>query len=150
VDYPSDREEIEILRATTNKKPSKLTPVLNAKDILSLQEATSEILVADYVIEYASRLVRATRPKQPEAPAFVKNYVEWGAGPRAGQSLIKGAKAFAALDGRPNASCEDIRRVALPVLRHRVGLSFAAETEGIDDITLVRKLLETVKEPERS
>ncbi|MCZ7645335.1 MAG: MoxR family ATPase [Planctomycetota bacterium] len=147
VDYPSPEEETEIYRFTTHGKPAKLRAILGADDIARVQDVVDRIVVSDYVLEYVTALVRATRPKTPEAPKFVKEYVDWGAGPRAGQYLIKGGKAIAAMEGRVNVSCEDVRRVAVPVLRHRIGTNFQAESSGIDAVQLVELLLKEVREP---
>ena len=113
----------------------------------SLPGGVQSVPVSEYVVKYVARLVRATRPKDPSAPEFVKTMVDWGAGPRAGQYLILGAKAFAAMDGRYTASIEDVRRVATPVLRHRIGCNFAAGSEGVDSDEIVRRLLEAIPEP---
>ena len=147
VDYPSAEEESEIYRFTTQGKPSTLTPLLKAQDIFAAQELVDRVVVSDYVIQYVTDLVRRTRPKTPEAPKFIKEWVDWGAGPRAGQFLIKGAKALAAMEGRINVACEDIRRVAVPVLRHRIGTNFQAESSGIDSVKLVQMLVKEVPEP---
>ena len=98
-------------------------------------------------MDYVTNIVRATRPKTPEAPPFVREMVEWGAGPRAGQYLIWGGKAMAAMAGRFNVSCQDIRDVAIPVLRHRIATNFQAQSEGVDSVVVVNKLLETIEEP---
>jgi MoxR-like ATPase len=104
--------------------------------------------VSEYVVKYVAGLVRATRPGDPTAPEFVRQMVDWGAGPRAGQYLILGGKAFAAMDGRFTVSTEDVRRVAVPVLRHRIGCNFAASSEGVDSVEIVRRLIEATPEPE--
>ena len=147
VDYPSPEEETEIYRFTTHGKPTKLKPILTADDIFRVQETVDRIVVSDYVLEYVTGLVRATRPKTDGAPKFVKEYIDWGAGPRAGQYLIKGAKALAAMEGRVNVACEDVRRVAVPVLRHRLGTNFQAESNGIGAVEIVHMLLKEVREP---
>ena len=147
VDYPSPDEESEIYRFTSQGKPSKLTPLLKAQDIFAAQELVDRVVVSDYVIQYVTDLVRRTRPKTEEAPKFIKEWVDWGAGPRAGQFLIKGAKALAAMEGRVNVACEDIRHVAVPVLRHRIGTNFQAESSGIDSVKLIQMLVKEVKEP---
>lgn len=148
VDYPSLEEEKRILATTTKDETPELNKVLSGKAILNLQKLVRSVPASDYVIDYAVRLVRATRPKSPEAPAFVRQLVDWGAGPRAGQYLILGAKAFAAMEGRFSISIQDIRRVALPVLRHRISTNFQAQAEGKTTDDIVRQLLETVPEPE--
>jgi MoxR-like ATPase len=147
VDYPSAREERQILKATTSGEKPSMRKVLDGETILRMQRIVQAVPVSEYVIEYCSSLVRATRPTDPTAPDFVKKMVDYGAGPRAGQYLILGAKAFAAMEGRITASIEDVRRVAIPVLRHRIGCNFAASAEGIDAVAIVRKLMELVPEP---
>jgi MoxR-like ATPase len=150
VDYPSAEEEIEIYRFTTHGRPAKLSPVLNQEDIFRLQNVVDQIVVSDYVLQYVADLVRATRPNNPLAPKSIKDMVVWGAGPRAGQFLIKGAKALAAMDGRFNISCADVRKIAVPVLRHRLGTNFEAESRGIDTVQIVNTLLKEVPEPKLS
>ena len=147
VGYPSPEEELEIYRFTTHGKPSRLQPLFNAEDIFRLQEVVDKIVVSDYVIQYVADLVRSTRPADAKAPKFIKELVDWGAGPRAGQYLIKGAKALAAIEGRVNISCSDVRKVAVPVLRHRLGTNFQAESRGIDAVQIVTMLLKEVPEP---
>ncbi len=148
VDYPSESEEQQILAATTGGKRPELSKVFNARQINNMQRIVASVPVSEYVIQYVSKIVRATRPGDPSAPEFVKQMVDWGAGPRAGQYLIMGGKAFAAMDGRFTVSTEDVRRVAIPVLRHRIGCNFAASSEGIDSVEIVRRLLKHVEEPE--
>ena len=147
IDYPDREDEIEIYRTTTTDEEPALGKVLSAREILDLQRTVRRIPVSEHVAAYAADLVRATRPKDPAAPAFVKDWVSWGAGPRAGQGLLLAAKARAALSGRFHATADDVRAAALPVLRHRVFLSFGAASEGVVPDTVVRRLLETVKEP---
>jgi len=148
VDYPSAKEEQRILIATTSGAASELAKILNARKILNMQKLIANVPVSEYVVDYVSRLVRASRPKDPTAPDFVRKMVDWGAGPRAGQCLIWGAKAFAAMGGRYTVSLEDIRQMAVPVMRHRIACNFAAQAEGIDSVEMVRRLIETVPEPE--
>ncbi len=147
IGYPDADDEVAILRATTGTANEALSPILDAQQVRSLQRLTREIPAADAALRYAASLARATRPKGEEATPLVEQYVRWGAGPRAGQALILGAKAAALLAGRPNVSPADIRRVARPVLRHRVLPNFAAEAEGIDAERIVEDLLERVPEP---
>jgi MoxR-like ATPase len=147
VGYPSPEEELEIYRFTTQGKATKLTPILTDADIFTLQDIVDGIVVSDYALQYVTDLVRATRPSEKNAPKFIKEYVDWGAGPRAGQFLVKGAKALAAMEGRVNISCSDIRRVAIPVLRHRLGVNFQGQSSGIDSVQIVTMLLREVKEP---
>ena len=148
VDYPSVKEEERILAETTSGKKVELAKILNARKILNMQKLIATVPVSEYVISYVSRLVRASRPKDPTAPPFIRTMVDWGAGPRAGQALIMGAKAYAAMDGRYTVSIADVRQVAIPVLRHRIACNFAAQAEGVDSGGIVQRLLETVPEPE--
>ena len=148
VDYPSLEEEQRILTQTTTGVSKSLETVLNDRQILNMQRLVAQVPVSEHVVAYTARLVRATRPADPSAPDFVKKMIDWGAGPRAGQYLILGAKAFAAMDGRANVSPEDIRRVAVPVLRHRIACNFAAQAEGADSVALIQRLLKAVPEPE--
>ena len=148
VDYPSLREEELILTETTSGQRPTVSKMLNDRQMLNMQKLIAAVPVSNYVVQYAARLVRATRPNDPNAPEFVRKMVDWGAGPRAGQYLILGAKSFAAMDGRYSVSIEDIQRVAIPVLRHRIGLNFASQAEGVDAVALVNRLLDAVPEPE--
>ncbi|MCZ6699308.1 MAG: MoxR family ATPase [Planctomycetota bacterium] len=148
VDYPRLEDEHRILAETTTGKTPELDKVLNDRQIVNMQKLVAQVPVSDFVIAYTARLVRATRPADSTSPDFVRKLVEWGAGPRAGQYLIMGAKASAAMDGRANVSTEDIRAVAVPVLRHRVACNFAAQAEGIDAVGIVQRLVDSVEEPE--
>ena len=147
VDYPSMDEEVTILANTTKPSSVELSPIMTAKDILRNQKLLEQIVASQYVIRYVAALVRATRPADASAPQFVKDMVDWGAGPRAGQYLIRGAKAFAAMDGRFHIAVEDVQRVATPVLRHRIATNFAAQSEGIDSVAVVERLLKEIPEP---
>ncbi|MBX3174924.1 MAG: AAA family ATPase [Gemmatimonadaceae bacterium] len=147
IGYPDADDEVSILRATTGVDDAPLKPMLDAQQVRDLQRLTREIPAADAALRYAAALARATRPKGGEATPLVEQFVRWGAGPRAGQALILGAKAAALLDGRHNVSPDDIRRVARPVLRHRVLPNFAAEAEGVDAERIVEDLLARVPEP---
>ncbi|MEZ6063371.1 MAG: MoxR family ATPase [Planctomycetaceae bacterium] len=147
VDYPTLDEEERILEATTSGEKVDVRKVLSARSILYLQKQISQIVASPLIISYVARLVRATRPADAAAPDFVKKLVDWGAGPRAGQYLIAGAKAAAAMDGRPNISIADVRKVAVPVLRHRVSTNFQAQAEGMAPENIITKLIETVPEP---
>jgi len=124
-----------------------LAPVLDAEHTLGLMHLTRQMPAAEPALRYAASLARATRPDAAEAPELVRRYVRWGAGPRAGQSLILGAKAHALLGGRFAVAPEDIRRVAMPVLRHRVLPNFAAEAEGITAERLVEEIVQRVPPP---
>jgi MoxR-like ATPase len=148
VDYPSVDEEKRILSMTAKDETAELTKVLSGKAITNLQKLVRSVPVGDYVIEFVARLVRATRPKDPTAPEFVRNMVDWGAGPRAGQFLIQGGKAMAALDGRFSVAVDDIKKVAVPVLRHRIATNFQAQAEGKTSEDIVALLLQHISEPE--
>ena len=145
VGYPSAEEEVQIVKSTTSGTAPRLTKILAPEQILALQELVRRVPVPEHVVRYAVELVRHTRPKEPGAPDFVRKHVTWGAGPRASQYLVVAAKARAVLQGRYAASVEDVRTLALPVLRHRVLPNFAAESEGITSTRIVTQLVELVK-----
>ena len=147
IGYPTAAEEVRILRATTGTEEGAPAPVLDAAAVLSLQRTVREVPAAEPVLAFASALARATRPDDPSASDLVRRYVRWGAGPRAGQALILGAKAHALLEGRHAVSPEDIRRVAAPVLRHRVLPNFAAEAEGVGAERVIADVLGRVEPP---
>jgi MoxR-like ATPase len=147
VDYPSFEEELQIAETTTGGDLPVLEPLLNRDNILAVQKVVRKVLVGRTVTAYAVQLVRATRPGTEEAPDFVKKYLTWGAGPRACQALLLGAKAHALLDGRVHVSSDDIRYVARPVLRHRLATSFRAESDGVSADHIVEKLFEVTREP---
>jgi MoxR-like ATPase len=144
IDYPSADEERRILMATTATQQPDVTAVANGEDIEQLHTSVREVPAAENVVDFATRLVRATRPG-PDAPEFVQKWVRWGAGPRAGQALLLGAKARALLAGRIVAAPEDVIEVAAPVLRHRVLVNFQAEAEGIGAEAIVERLLAAVR-----
>jgi MoxR-like ATPase len=146
VDYPSEQEERDIVKSTTAIPAYELDRVLSAEEIVNLQKLVRRVPVSDHLVEYAVDLVRATRPTEEKALDFVKNWVNWGAGPRASQYLILAAKTRAILDGRPTPGPEDIRFAAYPVLRHRIVTSFNAEADGVDTTEIIRRILDTVKE----
>ncbi len=145
VGYPSALEEEEIVRSTTTAARAALKRILSPGKIRQLQDLVLRVPAADHVVKYAVELARMTRPTDPAAPAFVRENVSWGAGPRAGQYLVLGAKSRAILDGRMAASVEDVRALARHVLVHRVITNFRAESEGMTSASIVDKLLETVK-----
>ncbi len=147
VGYPTAEEEEKILTATTTGEKPEVRKVLTAKAIVNLQKLVGNVAVSPLIISYAAKLVRATRPRDASAPEFVRELVDWGAGPRAGQFLIQGGKAMAAMDGRLTVSLDDVRRVAVPVLRHRISLNFQAQAEGLDNEAAVRRLLKEIPEP---
>jgi MoxR-like ATPase len=148
MDYPSASEEPEILLSTTTDRSWEVARVLDAPAILRFQRFVRQVPVSPHVGAYAARLVRASRPGQPEAPPFVTQWLRWGAGPRAGQCLLLAAKAHAVLAGRFTVSCADVRAYAAPVLRHRLFRNFAAVSDGIAPDAIVTRLLEHVTEPE--
>jgi len=148
VDYPSADEEERILEATTRQEKPEVRKVLSARAILNLQKLVGSVAVSQYIIKYASRLVRATRPRDESAPQFVRELVDWGAGPRAGQFLIHGGKALAAMDGRFSVAIEDVQRVAVPVLRHRLATNFQAQAEGQTTEDVIARLLREIPTPE--
>ena len=145
VDYPSAEEESRIISSVTGATRPSLDKLLDGPTVIKLQDVVRRVPVAPHVIDYARNLARATRPKQPEAPDFVREMVGWGAGPRAGISLIQAAKARAILHGRHHATTADVSAVALPVLRHRVITTFAAEASGVKSDDVVRMLLQAMK-----
>ncbi|MDD3051565.1 MAG: MoxR family ATPase [Candidatus Cloacimonetes bacterium] len=144
IDYPSYSEELEIVKATTGKAPQEIISVLDAETIVRMQEAIRMIPVSEHVMKYAVNLVRATRPKEENAPEFIKRFVNWGAGPRASQYLVIAAKTRAALENRLTPSEEDVRQVAEIVLQHRVLISFAAEAEGMKSRNIIKKLIDSM------
>ena len=150
VGYPTLEEEERILSATTKGESPELRKVLSGKAIVNLQKLVTSVPISDYAVKYVARIVRATRPADPLSPQFIKDLVDWGAGPRAGQNLILGAKAMAAMDGRFSVSLDDVRKVAVPVLRHRISTNFQAQAEGQTTDSVIRKLVAEIREPEVS
>jgi MoxR-like ATPase len=144
VDYPEEEEEFKIVEMTTSLHTPKMERVLSANDILEMQDIVRKVPVAPYVIRYAMKFTRLTRKDKGDVPDFIRDFVTWGAGPRATQNLVLGAKARAVLHGRYYVSCEDIRSVAIPVLRHRIITNFNAEAEGIKPESIVRRLAEII------
>jgi MoxR-like ATPase len=144
VDYPDEHEEYDIVRLTTSIQRPAVSKVLSGSDILELQEIVRKVPVADHVARYAVRLVRLTRRGKEEVPNFIRDYVSWGAGPRASQYLVLAAKARAVLFGRYYVSTEDIRAVAFPVLRHRIITNFNAEAEGLRTDDILERLIAVV------
>ncbi len=144
--YPALAEEEEIVNRTTGQATVDLQPICDQAAVLNYQKLVRSLPVSAHVTGYAVDLARATRPTEPGVPEFIQEQVAWGAGPRASQALILCAKCHAALAGRINVSCDDVRHLALPVLRHRLACSFAAEAEGISTDDIVKRLLETVPE----
>ena len=139
--YPTFEEEVQVVKTTTSVINQQVDPVFSAQQILDIQQLIRKIPIADNVIEYAVRLVGKTRPKSDTAPEIVQKYLDWGAGPRASQSLILGAKAHAAIHGKYSPDIEDVRAVALPILAHRVVKNYKAEAEDISIAAIVNSLL---------
>ncbi len=146
VDYPSEKEENVIVKSTTSAYDWNLEKVMAAEEIIRLQRLARRVPVSDHVVNYAVRLARSTRPHQSNSFPYIKKWVNWGAGPRASQYMILGAKTRAILDGRYTPSTEDVKLVAKPVLRHRIVTSFNAEADGVGSLEIIEKLLEDVKE----
>ena len=142
LDYPSMNEELEIVKTTTSMYAPQLNHIVDAQEINFYQDLVRRVPVADNVISYAVSLVARTRPDSPTAPQFIKDWLSWGAGPRASQYLILGAKTLAILEGRHTPDIEDVRKIAGPVLRHRIVTNFNAEADGVTPIKIVEKLLE--------
>ncbi|HET6401327.1 MAG TPA: MoxR family ATPase [Candidatus Kapabacteria bacterium] len=141
LDYPSEQEEIEIVRTTTSDYAAALSKVMDAKEIIAFQDLVRTVPVAENVISYAVRLAGRTRPKRPGTPDFISKYVSYGAGPRASQYLVLGAKVRSVLNGRYTPSIEDVRTLALPVLRHRIITNFNAEAEGLSSVEMIERLI---------
>jgi len=148
VDYPSRDEEERILAATTRNEPVEVRKVFSGKAILNLQKLVGSVAVSEYIIQYAASIARATRPKDESAPKFIRDLIEWGAGPRAGQYLIHGGKALAAMDGRFSVAIEDVQKIAIPVLRHRISTNFQAQAEGLSNEDIIERLLAEIPTPE--
>jgi MoxR-like ATPase len=147
IGYPTREEEREIVMATTQTGKQEIRPVLNGQDIIWIQQLVRQVPTSQHMVDYAVDLARATRPKESSSPDFVKNWLAWGAGPRAAQYLILGAKARAILHGHFAVGAEDVRAMAYPVLRHRIFTNFNADAEGIDVDQVIEKILATVPEP---
>ena len=146
IEYPSTEDEVSIVRETTTPEIQSLNAVITKSEIATYQDLVRRVPVADNVLEYAVKLVGATRPNSSTAPDFIQQSVDWGAGPRASQYLVLGAKAKAILDGRPSPNINDIQSLAFPILRHRVLPNFNAEAEGLKVEDILTRLLETIVE----
>jgi len=149
VDYPSVSEEIAIMKSVTGSATSEMNHVLDSKAILDLQDLVTRVPVADHIFEYVAKLIRSTRPVEEDAPSFIRDWISWGAGPRACLNLITGSKARAILNGRFNVAIEDVQALAMPVMRHRIGLNFAAQSEGITPDDVIKRLIETIPADEK-
>ncbi|MCH7685261.1 MAG: MoxR family ATPase, partial [Planctomycetes bacterium] len=147
VDYLPENEEIDVVTRTTSEKPKPIEPLFTGPEILQFQDTVRTVPIAKEVVQFAVQLAATSRPHQEQSPDFVNDWVSWGAGLRAAQYLVLGAKAKALLDGKAHVSAEDIRSLAMPVLRHRILINYRAEAEGIAVEDVIRKLLETVKGP---
>jgi len=145
VDYPDVREEEQIVQSTTSAAVADIKPVMDSDTIRTLQNLVRRVPVSDHVIAFAVSLARATRPKEDGTRQYIKDWVSWGAGPRASQYLVLGAKCRAILDGRPTPSVDDVRAVSRPVLRHRIVTSFNAEADGVGTLEVIDRLLQDVK-----
>jgi MoxR-like ATPase len=150
VGYPSRSEEEQILTATTRHDKPEPKQVLSGRAIVNLQKLVGSVAVSEYIVKYVAALVRATRPKDDSAPEFVRELVDWGAGPRAGQFLIQGGKALAAMEGRFSVGVDDVKKIAIPVLRHRVSTNFQAQAEGMTTEDVINRLVESIPEPKIS
>ena len=147
VDYPNMAEEEEILAQVSVGEEPEVATVLDAPTLRTRIRLVRRIAVSNYVVSYVARLIRSSRPADETAPDFVRGYVQWGAGPRAGQYLILAAKALAALDGRAAVAAEDVKDVAVAVLRHRVAVNFQGAADGVDSVEIIRRLLAGTPEP---
>jgi MoxR-like ATPase len=145
IEYPSDAEELDIVKRTTSSYAASPSTVIDGPAIRRAQDLVRRIPVPDQTYQYALRLTRASRPSDPSAPSFIRNWLDWGAGPRAAQCLVLGAKARAALDGRKFAAVDDVRAVAAPVLRHRLLTNFNADSENIRPAAIIEKLLTEIQ-----
>lgn len=141
VNYPSFQDEFEVARRTTSVQMDSIQPVLTGPEILEIQRIVREVPVSDHIIRYALSLVRQTRVNSPGIPDFVQDMVAWGAGPRAVQFLILGGKARALMNGRTHVSTDDIQALAKPVLRHRMVVNFAAQSDGITADKIIDRLI---------
>jgi len=145
--YPSRDEEVDILIRTTQGGSTSIEQAVSYKEILSYQKLVERVAISRELAVYAAELVRATRPGQPDAPDWAKEMVDWGAGPRAGQALLRVSKAIAAMDGRPAVSQDDIREMIAPVFRHRISCNYRARTQGMDEERIVERLVDEIKVP---
>jgi len=144
VEYPSLDEEVEVMRLVGRSNADPMKPVLSKEEILELQALVHRVPIADHLLHYTAKLVRATRPGDESAPDYIKEWISWGSGPRACLNLMNAAKARAVLAGRFNVALDDIKALALPVLRHRIGLNFAAMSDGVTTDDVIKKLLADV------
>ena len=144
IEYPSQKEEINIVKSTTGQITQKLNQIISKDDLIKFQNIVRDIPVSENVVEYAVNLVRSTRPNNENSPQFIKEWLDWGAGPRASSFLILGAKSVAALDGRTTPSIADVQNIVKPILRHRIITNFNAEAENISTDNVLEKLIDTL------
>ncbi|OUV37154.1 MAG: AAA family ATPase [Opitutia bacterium TMED102] len=147
IDYLPEEDEVKVVSETTSRVDVQTSPVFKAEDVLRIQSVVRKVPVADSVVRYAVRLAASSRPGQPKTPDFVNEWINWGAGLRAGQALILGSKARALLQDRSHVTPDDVKALAVPVLRHRILPNFKAEAEGVDAAQVIEKLIETVPVP---
>ena len=147
VGYPSLSEEEQILTATTRNEKPEVKKVLSARAMINLQKLVNRVAVSEQIVRYVAKVVRATRPTNEDSPDFIKELIDWGAGPRAGQFLIQGGKAIAAMDGRFSIAVDDVKRIAIPVLRHRLSANFQAQAEGMTTDDIILRLLVEIPLP---
>ena len=147
IDYLPEEDEVKVVSETTSRVDAQTSPVFKAEDVLRIQSVVRKVPVADSVVRYAVRLAASSRPGQANTPDFVNEWINWGAGLRAGQALIIGAKARALLQGRSHVTPDDVKALAVPVLRHRILPNFKAEAEGVNADQVITKLVETVPVP---
>ena len=145
IDYLPEADEVEVVTRTTSRQPEKITPLFTGEDVLRFQETVRKVPVAQDLVRYAVRLAAASRPRQPGAPDFINEWVSWGAGLRAGQCLVLGAKVRSLLHGRAHVTMEDIDALAAPTFRHRVLLNYRAEAEGVTVESVIDRLLESAR-----
>ena len=148
VGYPTAAEEEQILATTTRNEKAEVRKILSSRAIVNLQKLVHSVAVSEHIIKYVSRLVRSTRPRDASAPEYVKDLVDWGAGPRAGQFLIQGGKALAAMEGKFSVGTAHVKKIAIPVLRHRISTNFQAQAEGMTTEDIVDRLVSGIPEPE--
>jgi len=140
LDYPSFQEEVDVVKTTTTNIEQTINPLFSASEIIEIQQLVRRVPVADNVVEYAVTMVSKSRPNGTTAPEIIKNYVDWGAGPRASQNLVLAAKAHAILNGKFSPDIENIQAVAMGILRHRIIKNYKAEAEGISEEQIIRAL----------
>ena len=147
INYLPESDEVAVVEQTTARRAVPIEPIFTGEDVLKFHELVRQVPISQNLVRYAVRLAASSRPQQPGVPAFVNDWVSWGAGTRAAQFLTLGAKARALLQGRSHATGDDIRALAEPVLRHRILVNYRAEAEGVNVDTVIRRLVETVVEP---